>query len=257
MRSEPEVMQYGSISDLETTVEEVYDRVNRLEKEMNVLIDEAENFLNYEHSPEMLEASAEYVEENIPDEALPEIAIKYAEKQLENPEKAENWEKLQEAAEKATGLAQTYRDTYETLWNEFGFQDKALNQKIGGRFPINTLLKEWEENPYRLFQDQETYDRDEDRFTEPSGPTMARYFDIENKEQTGKQKDDTARKKQLEKEREGPRPEIPDQILRNQFNQGDRENPFSEARWVNQELLMLQNTLEGTPTAFKHQKKKT
>lgn len=256
MSSEPEVMEYESLEDLENTIEQVYDRVDRLDKEMEILSNEVAGFLNYEHDPDMLRGSAEYVEDNIQDEALARIAIRYAGEELENPEEAENWQMLEEAVEKATGMEERYRNTYQTLWNEFGFRGEKLNEKIEGRFPLNTFLGEWEDKPHRFFQDQETYDRDEDRFVEPSGPTMARYLDIEGKEQTGKQKDDMARERELNKEREGPRPEIPDQILRNQFNQGDRENPFSDARWVNQELLMLQNTIEGTPAAFKREKKK-
>ncbi|MFB6116353.1 MAG: hypothetical protein ABEK10_02465 [Candidatus Nanosalina sp.] len=254
MSAEPEVMDYESISDLEDTIEEVYSRVDRLEKEMSILTDEVEGFLNYEHNPDMLQGSAEYVEENIPDEALARLAVRYAVEQLENPEQAENWDKLQEAAEKATGLADTYRDTYETLWNEFGFQGEALNEKIDGRLPVNTFLEDWNENPQRLFRDQETYDTWQEKSRAVPKPTMARYFDIDESEQTARQKDDIARKKQLQKEKETEGEQPSDHITRNQLNQGDRENPFSDARWVDQEMLLLQNTLEGKPAAFRKRK---
>ncbi|WP_414838361.1 hypothetical protein ACK3SF_03065 [Candidatus Nanosalina sp. VS9-1] len=257
MSSGPDVMQYDSIQDLEETIEHVYHKANRLNKEMEIFVEQAQSFLDYSHDLDMLKASAEYVERNLPDEASPRFVQEYARKELENPERAENWDRIQEAQDLTEGLVQQFTEAYEGLWNEFGYSDEKLHEKIEGRFPVQTFLREWEDNPHRLFESQERYSNDNRLIDEEvSGPTMARYFDIGREELTSKQRDDMLRGEELERELSddhGRSFEDEDEhgFWRNHFiKQHDRDNPRSNSRWVNAELMFLENTMEGTPAPF-------
>ena len=262
MESGVDVMEYDSVEDLEDTIEKVYGNANRLNNEMKVLVDQVHKFLDYRHDPEMLRASAEYIEENIPDESDPEFVDKYAREQLENPEEAKNWDKLQEAMDLTEGIAGQFRETYETLWSEFGYSGDDLHEKIEGHFPLETFFRAWEDRPHTLFQKQEKYDeRKFSRSAEGSRPTMARYFDIETEDLTSKQRDDVLRAEELERELQSDHgrtleDEGKHNFWRNHFmDQHSPDNPRSTARWVNRELMMLENTLEGTPAPFNKRKK--
>lgn len=261
MSSGVDVMEYDSMQDLEDTIDEVYSDSNRLNKEMRVFMDQAQKVLEYRHDPEILKASAEYVEQNLPDESQPDFVEEYARKQLENPEKAENWSKLQDAQKMTEGLADQFQDTYEGLWDEFGYSGDKLHEKIEGSFPVATFLRTWEDRPYELFLDQENYDeRNFSRTAEGSRPTMARFFDIDSDDLSLKQRDDLLRGEELEVElnKDNGRSledEERHNFWRNQFvNSQDSENPRSSARWVNKELMMLENTLDGTPAPFRDEK---
>lgn len=235
MSSEPEVMEYESVEDLKETIDEVYDRTERLNSEMETLTEQVQAFLNYEHDPEQLRSAAEYVSEHIPEEALPGIAKKYAREELENPEEADNWDRLEQAEEAAEGIGQGWRETYTGLWNEFGYSDEKLNDEIEGIPPIQHFLNTWENEPYRLFEEQESYDRWRlEMEAEGSRPTMARQFDIENP--TSKQRDDSRRGKVLERENQ-------DMDVPETFDEepGFWRKIFSDrtefSKWVNQEKL--------------------
>lgn len=236
------VFDYDSIEDLENTIEEVYDRVSLLERNMDVLVDEVEGFLNYEHDPDVLKGSAEYVESNIQDEALASIAFKHAQKELENVEDADNWDKLEVAVDKASGLVDTYNDKYQTFWNEFGYEEEALDERLNGVAPFKTFLHEWENKPYNLFSKQERLSYHKSIFDDVE-PTMARQFDIREEEKTRKHKADIRRGEKLNKTDKGPI-DASNQILRNVFSREIRDAPGSNSRWLNHELLFLQNTLE-------------
>ena len=257
MVSEQDRLEYDSVEELEESIDQVYDRADRLNKEMSILEDQIESFLNYTHHPEILEEVSEYVQENLPDEALPILAKRNAFKHLDNPERAENWDKLEEAVEKTREASERFKDTYNTLWNEFGYSGEKLNKKIEGHFPLDAFFRSWEEKPYELFEQQENYDRKVFVEAEGSRPTMARYFEIEDP--TSKQIDDMSREKQFEQEemREEYGRTFEDEekhnFERHQLSQDDPENPSSKARWVNTELMMLETTLEGTPYPFREE----
>jgi|GEM_PF-1599880 len=236
------VFDYDSIDDLESTIDEVYDRVNLLKRNMDVLEDEVEGFLNYEHDPDVLRGVAEYVETNIQHEALASIAFEHTQKELENPEHADNWEKLEETADKASGLVDTYKESYQTLWNEFGYEGEVLDERISGVAPFRTFIHEWENKPYNLFSRQERLSYHKSIFDDVE-PTMARQFDIREKEKTGKHKADIRRGEELEEKEKEPM-DHQDHILREVFSGEIRDAPGSHSRWLNHELLFLQNTLE-------------
>ena len=101
MIEEPNVMEYESMEDLEDTIEEVYERIERLDEEMDRLLGHVGDFLTYQHDMEEFKSSAGYVSSHIPTVSLPSIAVRAAEKELENPEDVENYEKLLEAEEMA------------------------------------------------------------------------------------------------------------------------------------------------------------
>ena len=261
MSSRPAVRGFGSVDELEDTIEKVYSKADRLEKEMDILDDQAENFLNYSHDSDMLKGSAEYVEAHIADEAAPRITLDDAMAEFEDPEKAENWELLEEAVEKTRGLSDQYRDTYESLWGEMGYSGDDLREKVDGSFPMATFLRNWEASPHTFFQEQESYDdwRDAEEAT-GSRPTMARYFELSEEDLTMKQRDDLTREQDLDKEdsreRHGRTFEDMDfQFWRNHLSRNNPDNPYSAARWVNKEKMLLENTLEGEPASFAEKKK--
>lgn len=237
MRSEPDVLEYDSIGDLEETIEQVYDRVERLDQEMDTLLEQVEAFLDYSHDMDEFEASADYISKNIPHEALPEMAKQHAERELEDPEQADNWDKLEESIQKAEYLGDHWRSAYNNLWNEFGYSDEKLQDEIRGIPPVKHLIDLWQEEPYRLFEEQETYDSREFvgllRGNNP-GLTMARFFDIEDP--TPKQKDDLTRAKVLI--REGQEMDSDISLEENpQFWREKLSGRSDSSPWVNDEKL--------------------
>lgn len=243
MSAEPDVINYESVEDAEDTIDQVYERVDRLEDELYTLLDQIGGFKNYQHSPEKLRESAEYVSKNMPHEALPDIVARHTERVLDNPEEIENWEKLEEAQEKAEFLHDQWKTAYTNLWNEFGFEGEELADEIEGIPPVKHFLNTWNEEPYRLFRKQETYsDSDEIWEDGPTEPTLARYFDIKNP--TIKQNDDMIREIQLEheKEREEKGRIFEDEEKHNDWRQyfldqkiyGDKDDT---ARWIDKGAL--------------------
>lgn len=200
MGQEIDVMDYDSVGDLEDTIEGVHQRVERLDSEMGTLLNQIGAFLNYEHDPEKFRSAAEYVSSNIPDEALPGIAMQYAQKHLdeEQIQAADNWDKLEEAQEKAEYLSEQWRTAYSNLWENFGYQGDRLNEEINGIPPVQHFLDTWDEKPHRLFEPQERYDNWDERMEEGHKPTMARYFEVDNP--SSKQLDDLKRETQFEQE---------------------------------------------------------
>lgn len=248
---------YTQIEDLEDAIDQVYEKADRLDKEMKIFMNQAEQFLNYSHDPDMLRGSAEYIKENIQDEDRVKLLHQRAREEFENPEEADNWNKLLEAAEKTSDTVSQLEDTYRGLWEEFGYSDDEIDEKTEGRFPLPVFLDTWDDRPYELFRDQESYD-DNDFYHEAEGsrPTMARQFEIDEEDLTSKQRADVTRGRMLNdkeerREKFGRTFEDQDfQFWRNQLSSNDPENPFSLARWVNRELMLLENTLEGTPETF-------
>ena len=205
MGSQIDVFDYESVDELENNIDLIYDKVNRLEKELSVLESETQAFLNYSHNSDILKASTQYVEENLIDESLPEIAMENAIKDLENAEEADNWSKLEDAVELTEGLVDRFEQTYESLWNEMGYTGGELKQMIQDRPPISTFLMKWESEPEIFFQDIANNEE----------------FPIRelNEKNNGIVIDDE----------EDP------EFWRNALNQGDPESKYSDARWVNRE----------------------
>lgn len=231
MRSEPDVLDYDSIEDLEETIEQVYERVDRLDQEMDKLIEQVGAFLDYRHDMDEFKSAADYVSKNIPHEALPKLAKQHAERELEHPEQAENWHKLEEATEKAEYLGDHWRAAYNNIWNEFGYSGERLQDEIRGIPPINHLIDLWEEKPYKLFEGEENYE--ETKFVSlvggnNPGMTMARLFDIE--EPTGMQNDDIARGKILEREEHEKDSDFT-------FRREELAGKPDFSQWVNEEKL--------------------
>ncbi|MDY6770638.1 MAG: hypothetical protein SV186_01630 [Candidatus Nanohaloarchaea archaeon] len=221
MPVDADVFEYDSVDDLEATIDEVYEATEQLNDYMETLLDQADAFLDYRHDPETFSEAADYVASNIPDEALPGIVRRYAQQELDEPEQASNWERLEQADTTTDELVEQWQGTYKECWAAFGFEDERLRDEIQGLDPFKHLLRTWENHPYHLFEDQETYD---DRtigraslLAHTGEPTMARFFDIEHP--TSKQRDDMMRAVQLEKD-----------------EKRDRELPFRNDDWAREFL---------------------
>ena len=264
MSPRPDVFEYDSISDLEDTIEHVYEKVDRLDEETDTLVDQLQSFLNYEHDPETLQESMEYVEENLQQESWAGLVNKYAREELENPEQADNWDDLVELAESADDISERFIEAYESLWAEFGITGDTRDERIRDRPPVSEFFRAWKNDPHTLFPAEDSYSDGEDQEAgRGSRPTMARYVeDADDRSLTSKQMDDLMRGKDInrhERDRDDHGVVIEEddfQFWRNRLSQSDPENPFSSARWVNTELMLLENTLKGTPIAFEDEEKK-
>ncbi len=191
MVSENEVLEYGTVGGLEKAIDKLYVICLDLDEEMNTLADQVQGLDNYSFDPETLESSAEYVSNNLHVSDFPSIVRRKAEEELENPQAAENWYKLDRTEKMIGNIPSRWEEAYKTAWRSFGFEGQEIVDEIEDYPPIGRLMHLREEEPWRLFEGQESYSHWTDR-QKTVEPTLIRHFDMEDK--TSKQvKDDTRR----------------------------------------------------------------
>jgi len=163
------------------------------------LLEQVQRLPEYRHDPDALRDAARYVSKRYgSDGGIASITQKYAEKDLDDPQQAENWDELQEAVSAAEDNGTELRDTQEQLWETFGFTGGRYEEMVMDRVPFENFVRVWDDQPHLLFQDEDRY---EDRLRrEDDGPTMVRLVDDPDRsELTRKQADDRRRRTDIDR----------------------------------------------------------
>lgn len=194
-----DVFSYESVDDLEETIDVVVDRQERYNEMVGELLDEAGRFLRYEHDPERMQELAQGVATGYGSDGCgARITHEYAQKELEEPSRADNWERLEETVEASRHVQSQLAVAHRNLWQRFGFDEDDLVEQYEGMTPFADLLWAWENDPHVLFRDEDGYEGR--RFDREPGPTLARLVDEPSGHRmTRKQRDDDRRGAELDR----------------------------------------------------------
>ncbi len=194
-----DVFTYDSVENLEDTIETVVDCQHEYNEAVRELLEETGRFLRYEHDPARMDELAHEVASGYGGAGSgARIAHEYAQEELEDSTRADNWERLEEAVEESRYIDEQLATAHRNAWQRFGFDEDDLIEHYEGMTPFADLLWAWENDPYVLLGDEDRYEAGwQDR--EP-GPTLARLVDDpDGVRMTRKQRDDNRRGAELDR----------------------------------------------------------
>jgi ribosomal protein L22 len=194
-----DVFAYDSVEDLETTIDTVVDRQQEYNEAVRELLEETGRFLRYEHDPDRMDELAHDVASGYGSAGSgARIAHEYAQKELEDPTEADNWDRLEEAAEASRYVDDQLATAHRNAWQQFGFDEDDLIEQYEGMIPFADLLWAWDNDPHVMLGDEDRYEAGwGDR--EP-GPTLARMVEEPSGgRMTRKQRDDRRRGAELDR----------------------------------------------------------
>ncbi|MCJ7429132.1 MAG: hypothetical protein MUP66_01955 [Candidatus Nanohaloarchaeota archaeon QJJ-5] len=188
---EYDVFTYDSVTDLETTIDDVLDDCERFMQLSDTLLEQVGAFLNYQHDPATYKETAKDVSSSYVD-PVPGIVIEYAEKQLEDPDDAKNWEELRQAYDDIEVRREQLRTAHENVWHRLGYSEQEYIEEVTDMVPFSHLMRQWEQRPHALLANEEGYRS----YRREDGPTpLARH---QNETVTRKQARDRRRGRRLE-----------------------------------------------------------
>jgi len=195
-----DVFTYDSVEDLETTIETVVERQQEYNDAVRDLLEETGRFLRYEYDPDRVDELAHEVASGYGGAGSgARIAHEYAWNELDDPTRADNWDRLEEAVEESQYVDDQLAVAHRNAWQRFGFDEDDLIEHYEGMTPFADLLWAWENEPHVLLGDQDRYEAWRAADREP-GPTLARLEDDpDSVRMTRKQRDDHRRGTELKR----------------------------------------------------------